>query len=255
MSSYYDPDDRLSNLLDSVLSLYESDFEEYWGLSVDTAPSDFDTEADWERAKVLNDVGKQIVASTYGLAFGESLLETLRKLQPGDAPSYALREAAVNQVAYDRVEIDLAWQAIRSHFDARDRVQQLVLLFSQHRPTERAAAYLDRTVRLYLWGFDAEVAILCRSTLEAALEERIDAEAMESCGFRARGKFGFTAQQYIDAAGSLGIFADGIDTIAHELRTVGNSAVHAAPGLQINAFELLFKLWLLLTRLFDEDRS
>lgn len=254
MSSYYDPEDRLSNHLDSVLSLYESDFEEYWGLTATEAPDEFESEAAWERAKVLNHVGKQIVASAYGLSLGETLLQALRELQPGDAPAYALREAAVSQVAYDRVEIDLAWQAIHAHFDARDRLHQVILLLTQRRPTERAAAYLDRTVRLYLWGFDAEVAILCRSTLEAALEERIDEKQMEGEGYRS-GRFGFSAKQYIDAAESLGIFAEGIGNLAHDLRSAGNAAVHAAPGLEVNAFDLLFKLWILLNLIFEDGHD
>src|SRR5207302_1515873 len=54
------------------------------------------------------------------------------------------------------------------------RLQRVVGLIRGRGLSERAAEYVLRAVRLYVWGFEQECAIMCRSALEAALLVRLD---------------------------------------------------------------------------------
>ena len=251
--SSYQPEDNLASWLSTFVDNYEAEFEEYWDLGGE-APSVGADAADWELGRVLDQIGKDLVASVHVLRLHPEVVERIALVNPGDPEVAAAKELSTNVVAYDRLEIELARQSVDRLFDAKERAFHLLGLLAKFAPSERASAYLDRTTRLYLWGFDEEVAILCRATLEASLEERVSDADLASCGF-SRGRYGYTVHQYIVGAETLGLVPEGFAELANEVRDAGNRAVHAAPGLGQKPFELVIKLWLLLLMLFPADTA
>ena len=74
----------------------------------------------------------------------------------------------------DSLRIALGYDATETLLStAEARAPHLAGLLARRRLGERALVYLSRATRSYLWGFDAECVVMCRSTLEAALEQRL----------------------------------------------------------------------------------
>lgn len=246
----YEPEGNLAGSLSTLIEIYEADFEEYWGLRDEAALRDVADE-DLALARALDSFGKKLLAGLHELRLRPELVEPLTHWRPGDSPLRTAHEFSSYQIAYDRLEIELATQSVELLFGARKRLFKLLILLSDFAPTERALAYLDRVTRLYLWGFDAEVPILCRATLEAALEERVSENELSSLGMK-RGRFGFSVHQYIEAGVQLGILTVEGQALANDIRSSGNAAAHAAPGLSVDSFELVGKLWMLLDHIFKK---
>jgi hypothetical protein len=240
----YEPEGNLASWLSTFIDVYEQEFETYWGLAGGKPPPDVDEE-EWRQGELLDTAARATARSLESLHLHPDLVHQLTALHPGDHPVTAARELVTQVLPYDRLEIELCRIAVDRLFPAKERLHKLVLLLRERPLSQRAGAYLDRAARLYLWGFDAEVAIVCRSALEAALHETISEEELSQSGLKP-GHHGFNFYQYLQGAERLGILPSEARAIGDEIRHSGNRAVHVAPGLTTDGFELLRKLTVLL---------
>jgi hypothetical protein len=253
MLGTYEPDGNLSSYLELHVGNWETDFEEYWGLLAAEPPEGVEP-ADWELARLLDLVGRNLVGCAQMLTARPELAHVLRRSHPDEDPIGSLRDLSSYNVSRDRCEIQLAWEATSLLGAAKTRSMELLLFLSAFTLSPRAAAYLDRATQLYIWGFDPEVAVMCRAVLEAALEERIDESELLSLGQR-RGKFGFQFYQYVEAAAQKGLISPENRKFADQIREAGNKAVHVSPGLEPEPFWLLASLTILLRDILPASQS
>jgi len=89
--------------------------------------------------------------------------------------------------------------------------------------------FLRLVIRNYVWGFDTECVILCRSAMEMAIRERISDEMCEKHLGNRRGQY--TLVDRIAVAGKENLLSDKEVKVAHSIRERGNTALHKDPGV------------------------
>jgi hypothetical protein len=114
-------------------------------------------------------------------------------------------------------------------------------------PSPRTGKYLRRIPRAYVFGLDAEVLILCRAAIEAALKDRIEATGRP--GVRA----------LLKHAENDGLLAPDDLVAADALINAANAAVHDEPPEDLNVFGAIEDTVAIVTRLLrdasDEEGS
>jgi len=114
--------------------------------------------------------------------------------------------------------ISLGWEAMDMLSKARSRFLDLLLLLRERALCDEARAFLQRVARCYLFGFDAECVVMCRSVLDLELGNAVDRQA------------GKSLCEKIKAAYDVGMISDTECKTAHDVRCQGNKAVHEDPG-------------------------
>ena len=104
-----------------------------------------------------------------------------------------------------------------------------------------AGQYLTRVSRCYILGLHAELAIMCRAVLEAALEDREIDEAVVARILQAQGLRRANLDVLIEAAKQVGILDSVGYRAAVAIRKAGNDAVHSVPASP-NPLSLLAEL-------------
>lgn len=247
--SYYD-DIPIGDLLEIHVDLYDNDYRRAWGIDDESPPEGVPRE-DWILANDLSQVGEALVASACTLDASPSLREFVRQLRPGDPLGSAVWDLSAYNVAADKVAIELAWSAVGRLKVARDRFLWLLRLVNDRPISMRAKAYLARAAELYLWQFDAECVVMCRGTLDAALQDRVSDDQLEKVGFK-RARLGFDMAQRIEAAVRLGLLSEDSAKWTNDVRVGANHALHVAPGLAPDPLASLAQTAAVLQRLFPE---
>jgi hypothetical protein len=181
MISEYNPE-RPQDLGDDLVLIvdnYWEDYDAYWELGEDPSESQF-SEAEREHHKELAKLGEALREMLHTLAPNTSARDAIHnalgdiKMAGGFSQEVVAGVARVLHswpIVRDRLTIGLYSDGVHRMLPtAEERAPHLVGLVGAVDLSPRAAAYLDRATRLYLWGFDPECVIMCRSVLEAALE-------------------------------------------------------------------------------------
>ncbi len=100
-------------------------------------------------------------------------------------------------------------------------------------PDEKVTNYLRQATTCYLYGLPDAVAILCRATLQYALEEAFELREMLQ-NLREINGMAYL-EKLIDLAEHKGIITPELTTQAHDIRKVGNNSVHESSCSQTKA--------------------
>src|SRR4030042_2827491 len=98
--------------------------------------------------------------------------------------------------------------------------------------------FLRLVMRSYLWGFDTESVILCRSAMEKAFENRVTYEMCEKYFGPPHGG-DYSLQARVIVAKREGMLNDEIAEIATKIRLRGNTALHRDPNATKNIYETI----------------
>ena len=175
--------ENLSSLLNAVVNTYWNEYLRYWELSkhLDNPQLSAQTRVLY---RSLDQIGEAVRKTLHSLTPGEEAVSAVQGfLEALGRPTDITVETSANlirdlhkmAIVRDCVAISLAFEVTDGLLPtAENRALELVPLIASRRLGSRAAAYLDRATRLYLWGFDPECVIMCRSVLESALVARLD---------------------------------------------------------------------------------
>jgi hypothetical protein len=140
-------------------------------------------------------------------------------------------------LASDNCALRITWESfvIELVGDAMKRVQagsvrmiELAQLIVDANPPRRTLDYLRRISACFIWGFDPECIILCRSALDTAFREKVSDEICEEV-FHATEERDFGLKTRILAAHRKGMISDGLRDTAVRIKDRGDKAVHYDP--------------------------
>ncbi|MFG0313222.1 MAG: hypothetical protein ACF8LL_03445 [Phycisphaerales bacterium] len=138
-------------------------------------------------------------------------------------------------------EMDFARNVLPGFDGMYRRAFELSCLVMLRPPTHRAARYLRRLPRAYVFGLDAEVLILCRSAIEAALKDRAEAAGRDNL------------QGLLKRAETEGWLAPDDLTAANHIRRSANAVVHDDPASDLRALEAISDTIRIIKRLLPEE--
>jgi hypothetical protein len=257
----YDPDEDWSpaSWLTSYASVLYNEYLDYWELQNVPSDSSFTPEQRQYFAH-LEGLARDLVPCLHSLSVGPEVVAKVQSIFR--AEFNATKEvddelaAVVTRLIYshpiirDGVRIDLALQAADVLLpNAEKRAADLIALIAHRKLSERAAAFLDRATRLYLWGFEPESVVLCASVLEAAYETRFSPMEMFRLQIVRKGTE-YEPHEYEQAALAAGIFTKADKDLAARIRRARNDTIHNAPNTTVGAIEALQGTATLLDRLF-----
>lgn len=159
----------------------------------------------------------------------------------------ALRGIASDTRPDDGTILKVVWEHLlaQSMWDAVDRSRKaatrLLLLFSLHvstRRTERVSAFLRQVAQCFVWGGDVPCIVFSRSVIDVTLAD---------AGFR-KGNL----KQRIDKMPAHMLDAEH-KGYAHEVRKLGNDAIHDKPLAMQDVLEVIRKTLLVLEQLSQPD--
>jgi hypothetical protein len=159
------------------------------------------------------------------------------------------------RLTWERISIDLAYKVIGKICLGADRVLELFRMVLKTRPSEPTQKFLGRLARCYIWGFEPECVILCRSVLDTAFNN--DAVDVDVCE-KHRGKRKnneFTLKDRIIAAAEEGIIDDRMKKLAIDINKRGNLAVHCRPGYTKDVFGTICDTLTVLEQLQKKRRN
>ena len=167
---------------------------------------------------------------------GASSLQLAASLQQFSANGFEITSASargfsnVAQIPFLRQYMEIL--ATRRAIDSLEkvgvnRIFEISDLLVPDPLTERAADYLGRVARLYIYGFDSESVVLARSVLESALEHAVADEDVAVAGLAPDGRAPSLAQRIV-AAERLHLLTKQAARAAHRLRLSGNDVLHVA---------------------------
>jgi hypothetical protein len=175
MQEYCSPSWDVWNELAEVVGLWYETYREHWGVDGCNQP-DYLSDSQWaERKNAHSFAAKllrialalnvfEIVKDKEGPPFTERDLKQLRSI---------FRDLGRSTQIKDRIGLDLASEALSQLKGATERSVRLLGVLRAQRMSVKAALFIARATRLYIWGFEPETAIMCRAALEAALAERL----------------------------------------------------------------------------------
>lgn len=135
------------------------------------------------------------------------------------------------QVVHEELEADAAFEVIGRLQGLRDRLRVALLallLLQKADPSDTALKYLRQVIRLYLAGFEGEVAIMARAVLEAAIRDRIPNELLIDLDKKPQYKRtgDFSLRQRMDVASEVGVLPPEARDLCWDVINWGNDAVH-----------------------------
>lgn len=249
----------MSDTIWAYVNWHWNEYLDYWELQNVNEASELD---DSERAffRRMKELGEAIAPTLFSLSVGSDLRTVAGDVVESIGGNRAVAEDRAEGLVRafgsyapvrDCVRISLALAAAEEMLPrAEDRISPLLRLISARDLSERAAAYLDRATRLFLWGFDSECIIMCHSVFDAALQERVPDEQVWQAGLTKEGAE-YTSADRINAALALRILGHREKDLAHRLRRARNDTVHNAPdSVALNSEVALKDLCEILDRLF-----
>jgi hypothetical protein len=132
------------------------------------------------------------------------------------------------RITWESFLIELAHDAIERIGSGSVRMLELSQLIVDANPPTPTLNYLRRISACFIWGFDAECIILCRSALDTAFREKVSDEICEQV-FNAAEERDFGLLARIMAAHRRGMISDGTRDTAVRVKDRGDKAVHYDP--------------------------
>ena len=123
------------------------------------------------------------------------------------------------KLAWERLCIVLGREGVEKIDEGASRLLLLWHLFVQADPPRPTLQYLHRVSRCFVWRFDTECVILCRSVLDTAFREAVPEG--QDLGLSKR----------IRVARQIGLISKDLEKTAFKVMTRGDKAVHGEPYL------------------------
>lgn len=258
--SDYDPGEDWSpaSWLGAYASVLCSDYLSYWEIHHVPEGSEL-TPEQRQYFRHLYELAEAVIPCMHSLASDRGVADKVRQLFEGlgatsevdaDLAAKVAKAMQSHPIIRDAIKIDLAlWAADGLLKGAERRAPELVALVAHRALSPRAAAFLDRATRLYLWGFEPETIVMCASVLEAAYESRFDDAEMRRLGVPMKDQ-GYGASDRERAALLARVFTREEKERAAKLRRARNDTLHNAPNTALGAVEALRTTAALLDRLF-----
>jgi hypothetical protein len=265
----YDPTDKdwsPSAWLGAYAQALHDEFSEFWELDGPRENSEI-TEEHRSHLRHLKAIADALSPCLHSLSASNALVGNAsawfdeigveRKVDEKLAVSIAHALHKNHAIVRDTIKLDLASTAAEVLLSgAETRAVFLLALIADRPLPNRAAAFLDRATKLYLWGFGPECVVLCACVLEAAYEEQFPLEEMFRLQIRRRrnksGEFDqYRAVDYERAALAAGIFTRAEQDLAGKVRVARNDTLHFAPNIALSAEDALTATAHLLSRLLS----
>ena len=147
-----------------------------------------------------------------------------------DCPQDPQSEDSPLKLVWERFIIDMSWEAIGKIEEGASRIFQLYNLVLRSCPSKSTQQFLARLSRCFIWRFDPECIMLCRSVVDTAFKDNIANKICEK-HFGKRNSDFFSLIERILAAYKEGIIDDAIRDKAETVRLRGNKAVHEQPNI------------------------
>jgi hypothetical protein len=217
MVSYSEDGPNLPVEIDTTIHRYEHEREKYWTAKGEAS---LIRAADQVAVGIVEAVFQDKPPDDHGMDLANHLLAT-----------------AADRVS-EMVEILMAREF--STHAMSERCLSLTETVWEKTPGERPLRFLRRLTRCYVAGFFPECVMLCRSVVEAAIDERLGDGDRPS---RLREK--------LDLAVQRGLLSDGGRQTASTVRQRGNTAVHHDPTVTVAAWDTILLTLTVLEELYD----
>jgi hypothetical protein len=200
-------------------------------------------EVDDSKFQFLDDLASSLVKGALDLVSPEtfanaacSLIQFSRDYDPPDGEPREPRR--LRETVVEAMQLALARDGERRLRIGLGRLGDLVMLMGGTAVSPRTTCFLQRVSRAYLYGFDAECAVFCRSALDVEFEAEI---SIDDCVgvLGTRKPLQFTLDDRIAVAVRLGRIAQEAGEKARAVKAVGNRAVHDKPEMRRPVLELL----------------
>ena len=222
--------------METAINNYTQDRKEYVEAKIkELGP---DAERQWQRLQEMSDTLVKGVGELADIDITECLRELL-------SPSaFEGRLEGVVELLVEHVDVTLSWEAMVMLHSGRERFVGLSLHLRPLDPSYRSRAFLKRVSRCYLFGFDAECVVMCRSVLESEFEAVI---ANNVCvgllgmpDYKERdGQPLFQLYERITVAERTGRIDKVTADLAHRVRYAGRDAVHRWPKAKRDALDVV----------------
>lgn len=170
-------------------------------------------------------------AKTHGLDIGEIMSMLKRMSNWHDDNEERPDDDSHLKILWERLIIDLARDAIENKLiKGTNRLLRLVDLFMQEKPQGQTVDFLRRISRCYIWGFDPECVILCRSALDTAFKDKIHDKICKKYR-RPAARYGYTLAQRINAAEKENMISSDRAKKARAVNGVATETVHDQPDI------------------------
>jgi len=132
------------------------------------------------------------------------------------------------RLLWEKLTVELARDLVGNRLEeAAKRVMQLIEVATTCEIGKVTTLFLMRVSRCFVWQFDTECVIMCRSALDTAFQDTVSVELCESRK-KSRGHHGYTLQDRIEAALPRLIDKSAYDA-AKRVKTRGDKTVHYEP--------------------------
>jgi hypothetical protein len=229
----------VSKALTRALAIYRRQWEAF--RQEDFAALGLDAAQEFAR---LIRTAESMVRGAGELASGHSLPldQAVAGLHDGNNSQHKSDPAVV--ALSEALQYCLGRDAVEMVTTAEQRIWRLLLLTQQFQPSKRAAAFLRRVSRCYVYGFDPECAVMCRSVLQAAFDAEISDDHCQQVLGRAKGikrtnSSPFDLADRIAVARKLGRISESSALKAAAIRAAGNVVIHEHPRACDDPFMLI----------------
>jgi hypothetical protein len=202
---------------------------------------------EWEH--MYNREAKEIMDSKESWDNKGKRLADLFRQRPPDAKD----ENSPLRLVWERLCIQMAESAVAKIETGADRIVQLYRLVLQSSPSVSTRAFLSRLSRCYIFGFDCECVILCRSVIDTAFRKKVSDQICERhLGKRRRCQFTLTDR--IHAAWKEGILDNKMKDIVVAVKQRGDKAVHYQPDITKDVWQTIRDTVIVLEKLHQNRR-
>ena len=158
-----------------------------------------------------------------------------------DEPEEPACESSRLKLVWERLCIDHAWALVSEIPDCADRTIKLYELAIKIKAPKEVLAFLFRLSRCYIYGFDPECVMLCRSVIDTAFREIIPNDV----GLAKR----------IVAAHKEKVIDRNTRETAFSIKDRGDKAVHYQPDITTNVLDTIQKTIFVLEKLYDNKEE
>jgi hypothetical protein len=245
MQMYYNPDNGFSasSWFSTIAGAMYNEYLDYWEQQNVESDSDL-SDSDRRRFARLMEIGAALRPCLHSLSVDGKVVSSVQSFLDELGRTDSIKRGFAVQVAQalqshpivkHGIEIDLAFEAADTLLSgAEERFGDLLQLIANRSLSERAAAFLDRATRLYLWSFEPEAIVMCASVLEAAYPERFTSLDMLRLQIQRKGAE-YEAHEYESAAAAAKVFSWEQRKLAETIRRARNDVVHNVPAVALSA--------------------
>lgn len=156
------------------------------------------------------------------------------------------------RLVWEKLAINISGDAISRIETGTNRMLQLHSLELQMRPAKPIQQFLTRLSRCYVWGFDPECIIMCRSVLDTAFREKVPDEMCgKALGTRINHQESFALSDRITVACKYTYISEEAKKLATQVRVRGNKAVHYQPDLSKQVWDTICDTFWVLQELYS----